>query len=125
MATTAVEGFVRALQQAEEKHDPQPLVDVFSDDGETWSVARPVSRTGKEAIRRFWSDYLSAFAQVRSEFTRVIEHDGSAALEWRSDATLSSGQRLQYQGVSLIEVDGGKVTRFRTYFDPRRFTTHS
>ena len=31
----------------------------------------------------------------------------------------ANGNDVSYDGVSLLEIEDGKVTRFRAYFDPR------
>ena len=47
----------------------------------------------------------------------VKEADGFAVLEWTSDAELAAGKRVTYRGVSILEADGDRVARFRTYYD--------
>lgn len=115
------ERFVAALKEAEQARRPEPLVDVFAEEAELWSVARPQPRHGKDGAREFWSDYLDAFEEVRSEFKSVVERDGRAALEWESDATLAGGREIHYAGVTVLELEGDRVVRFRTYFDPTPF----
>lgn len=51
----------------------------------------------------------------------MVESNGSAVLEWISEGTLTSGEPLKYQGVSIIETVDGKVQRFRTYYDSAAF----
>ena len=42
-------------------------------------------------------------------------------LEWTSDATLTDGRPLQYRGVTVIVLDGDKITKLRTYYDSAQF----
>jgi ketosteroid isomerase-like protein len=42
-------------------------------------------------------------------------------LEWTTSGD-ANGKDVSYDGVSLLEIEGGKVSRFRAYFDPRTVT---
>lgn len=59
--------------------------------------------------------------RIRSEFTHLGEGEGGAVLEWRSRGQLVDGEPIQYSGVSLLELDGGRVGRFRTSDDSAVF----
>ena len=58
---------------------------------------------------------------MRSEFTDTRRAHGFAALEWKSDGALPDGKPVRYRGVSLIDFDGERVRRFRTYYDTAVF----
>ena len=129
MAQDIANHFMGALQQAEASGDTASLVSLFDDSSELENPARSVTRRGRDGAEQFWREYLSAFGSVRSEFTHVHETDGSAALEWRSEGTLPSGEPVSYRGVSLIEFAKGggeredrrRVRRFCTYYDSATF----
>jgi hypothetical protein len=53
-----------------------------------------------------------------SEFRNVFATEEGAALEWTTQGT-SNGEDASYDGVSILEIEGGKVRRFMAYFDPR------
>ena len=55
---------------------------------------------------------------MRSEFRNVIATEDRAALEWTPEGT-SNRNAVSYSGVSILEIEGGKVRRFMAYFDPR------
>jgi ketosteroid isomerase-like protein len=56
---------------------------------------------------------------MRSEFRNIFADDaGHAALEWNTSGD-ANGNDVSYDGVSLLEVEDGKVSRFRAYFDLR------
>jgi ketosteroid isomerase-like protein len=55
---------------------------------------------------------------MRSEFRNVFATEEGAALEWTTQGT-SNGDSLAYDGVSILEIEGGKVRRFMAYFDTR------
>jgi ketosteroid isomerase-like protein len=48
----------------------------------------------------------------------VFATEEGAALEWTTEGT-SDGDSVSYAGVSILEVEGGKVRRFMAYFDTR------
>jgi ketosteroid isomerase-like protein len=114
--------FMEALQEAERRRDPRPLVSLFGPDATLWSPRR--EGRGQEGALRFWHDYFAAFRDVRSEFVAVTESDGFAALEWRSTGHLADGAPVSYRGVSLIESADERVRAFRTYFDTAPFGRH-
>lgn len=51
---------------------------------------------------------------------------GSAGLFWRPAGTNAHGQPLQYEGVSLLELnEDGKIARFNGFFDSKQITMQS
>jgi ketosteroid isomerase-like protein len=117
------ERFMAALQQAEKGHDPGPLAEMFADDAELTNLARPEPARGRDGAREFWADYLKAFGEIRSEFGLVVADGPAAVMEWTSEGTLPNGKPITYRGVSVVETAGGKVAKFRTYYDTAAFVT--
>ncbi|HEX8912617.1 MAG TPA: nuclear transport factor 2 family protein [Humisphaera sp.] len=122
MPNPTTKAFIQALQSAEASKDVGPLVQLFDAQAELENPARGVSQRGADGAKSFWSDYLSAFDSVHSEFTHVLEADGSATLEWVSEGRLAKGGGpVRYRGTSILEFRGGKVSRFATYYDSAAF----
>jgi ketosteroid isomerase-like protein len=121
MAGRFAEDFMRRLRAAEASRDAGPLVEVFADDAELSNLARQEPARGRAGAEEFWRDYLSAFKTIRSEFTHTIEGDGGTLLEWESSGELPNGSPIRYRGVSVLEVAGDRVKRFRTYYDSAAF----
>ena len=69
----------------------------------------------------FWTRYLRAFGQIRSTFTRIWSDDERAILEWTSSGTLPNGLPIEYNGVSLLDLDGDRIKGFRAYYDSAAF----
>ena len=44
--------------------------------------------------------------------------EGHATLEWTTTG-IANGRTVEYGGVSILEIEDGKVKRFMAYFDPR------
>jgi len=111
--------FVEALRKLEEDRDVEALVEVHTDDCDVGNVAVPKTFSGHEGLREFWTSYRDTFGEMKSEFRNVFADDaGHAALEWNTSGD-ANGKDVSYDGVSLLEIQDDKVSRFRAYFDPR------
>ena len=110
--------FIDALGRLESGRDTDPIVATFAEDCEVGNVLAPERFHGHDGARTFWTEYREAFADVRSSFRNVVAADGRAALEWTTEGTSAAGEPFRYDGVSILEVEGDRVTRFRAYFDP-------
>jgi ketosteroid isomerase-like protein len=124
VAQPVTQQFMDALREAERRRDPEPLLPLFAEDAQASKVSRKTPARGREEIRRFWSDYLQLFERIESEFLTVLTNDLGAALEWRSRGRLRNGRPVDYRGVTLLEVEGLQVRRFRTYYDTAAFVVH-
>ena len=113
--------FMQSLQHAERTGELDRLLALFHDDAEALNLGRTEPAQGRDGLEEFWRTYLSAFREIRSEFTHVIEADEGAVLEWVSRGALPNGEPVEYRGVSVLEVDGEHVRRFRTYYDSAVF----
>ena len=122
MSQEVAERFRDALWKLEEDRDVEPLVEVHADDCETGNVAVPRTFQGHDGLREFWTNYRKTFDEMKSEFRSVFADDeGHAALEWTTTGT-ANGRTVEYGGVSILEIEDGKVKRFMAYFDPREIT---
>ena len=110
--------FIDALQETERTRDPEKVSALFAPDAELHSYTRD-QRGSNAAV--FWKEYLDAFQSVQSRFTRVQDEGKAAVLEWESEGALPSGEPIRYEGVTLLEFDGDRVSRFRTYYDSAAF----
>jgi ketosteroid isomerase-like protein len=87
-------------------------------DCDVGNVAVPRTFSGHDGLREFWKSYRDTFGEMRSEFRNVLADDaGHAALEWNT-SDRANGKDVSYDGVSLLEIEDGKVSRFRACFDP-------
>ncbi len=122
MSKEVADRFIEALWKLEEDGDVEPLVEIHTEDCEVGNVAGSRTFSGHEGLREFWTSYRNTFDEMKSEFRNVFADDaGRAALEWSTEGT-SNGNKVSYEGVSILEIEGDKVSRFRAYFDPRRLT---
>jgi steroid delta-isomerase-like uncharacterized protein len=115
--------FVEALRRLEEDRDVEALVEIHAEDCDVGNVAVLRTFSGHDGLREFWTSYRDTFGEMKSEFRNVFADDaGHAALEWNTSGE-ANGKNVSYDGVSLLETEEGKVSRFRAYFDPRSLST--
>jgi predicted ester cyclase len=115
--------FVEALRKLEEDRDVEDLVEIHTEDCDVGNVAVPKTFSGHDGLREFWTGYRDTFGEMRSDFRNVFADEaGHAALEWNTSGE-ANGKDVSYDGVSLLEIADGKVSRFRAYFDPRSISS--
>jgi ketosteroid isomerase-like protein len=110
--------FVAALHALERDRDVTTIAGLFDEDSEIGNVVSPRDFRGREGAREFWEAYRHWFGEIESTFRNVIVSDGRAALEWTTTGSSASGDPITYDGVSILEMTNGRITRFRAYFDP-------
>ncbi len=118
MPDTLSQRFIDALTVLESSRDPEPLVSLFAADAEVGNVIAPEKFHGTEGARDFWTKYRDTFQTLQSTFRNQVEQGDRIVLEWSTQGTSAQGAPIEYDGVSLLELENGKVSRFRAYFDP-------
>ena len=118
MSEQLAKRFIEALGKLEAERDLETITALFAEESECGNVVAPEKFHGREGAREFWgAKYRDTFGEVRSTFRSVFAADTFAALEWTTEGTASDGAPVSYEGVSILETDGERVTRFRAYFD--------
>ena len=95
----------------------QVEADAFADGHDVVTVV--LRYRGPDGARQFWLNYRSTFGDVESSFRTVVSSKDAAALEWTTEGTVS-GTPVRYDGVTVLELAGGKITRSCAYFDTTR-----
>ncbi len=119
MAEDTAEKFVNALGKLEADRDLETIVALFS---ETCEIGNVVTEDNDHKIdaRQFWQSYRDNFGEVKSTFRNRIITENTAALEWKTTGTNAEGHEFEYDGVSVLEMEEDKITRFHAYFDPNK-----
>lgn len=117
MSEQVAENFVQALRTLEESRDLESIVALHAEAAEVGNIVAPEKFHGQEGAREFWTKYRDTFGEVRSTFRNRIITDGRAALEWTTEGTSSGGEKINYEGVSILEIEADRITRFRAYFN--------
>ena len=117
MADDVARQFIAALGRLESQSDLDTIVSLFVEGAQVGNALMPEHFHGRDGAREFWKRYRDTFSEVRSTFRNVIVGEGHMALEWSTEATDLDGDHVSYDGVSILEIQGPAITRFRAYFD--------
>lgn len=117
MPRELAEKFIEALGRLESDQDVDAMVELFSEDCVLGNSGAHGHFHGKDGARQFWSRYHSAFRDMKSTFRNIIASERCAALEWTTEGSSAQGNRVSYDGVSVLEMSGDKISRFEAYFD--------
>jgi ketosteroid isomerase-like protein len=112
--------FIEALAALEQKGNLERMLDLFAEACNIGNALHPEQFQGKDGAREFWTSYRTRFPDVHSTIRNIITGDDSIAIEWTACATGRSGTEFHYDGVSVINVRGKEITRFRAYFDTKK-----
>ena len=125
MPAVTAEQFIAALREVEEQSNVEAMRPLHAADAEVSNVTMTEPDRGPDGAVHFWSKYRESFTRVHSEFRNIVENDKAALLEWTTEVTTAVGVSTTYDGVSVIEYgDGGRIRRFRAYFNPNALTAH-
>ena len=119
MAEATAKKFIDALGKLEAERDLDTICALFADDCDIANVITE-DNDRQTGAREFWQSYRDNFADVKSTFRNEIIADNRAALEWDTTGTSSEGNEFEYDGVSILEIEEDKITRFRAFFDPSK-----
>lgn len=117
MTEKTAKDFIGALNKLEANRDLETICGLFSENCEIGNVVTEDKNIGAP---EFWTSYRGSFDKVNSTFRNEIIMDGAAALEWKTTGTNSEGREFEYEGVSILEIEGDKITRFHAYFDANK-----
>jgi hypothetical protein len=78
---------------------------------------------GQDGARTFWTNYQQNFREAATEFFQITSNAESAGLFWTTRGLDATGERFEYDGVTLVVFgDDGLVTLFRGYYDTRELS---
>lgn len=120
---------LEALYGAYNRHDAEAAAALYDADGMHEDVAfgRPVR--GHEAIAEGLRRFFAAFPDARWEPSAQLEEHGRAFSRYLLTATLQQdmgpfhavGQRLELDGVHVLETAAGFITRSQDFWDGGTF----
>ena len=118
MSEQKAEQFIAALRELEESENVESIVALYGENSEIGNSTLTEPMRGTDGAREFWTSYRKTFGQISSEFKNKIHSETSSALEWTTTGTSSDGNKIIYDGVSVLEFDGDVISRFHAYFNP-------
>jgi len=113
---------VRDFEKAFNRRDVDALVACFTP-GATYTDTFFGPHTGSEALRAMFARMFHEGRDYAWVMDTVVETPAAAAAEWTfgyvvSDSIpRSAGRRVRFRGMSLFELQGGKIARYREYFN--------
>jgi ketosteroid isomerase-like protein len=116
--------FIEALAVLEQDGELEPILSTFTESCEIGTPVIPEKLQGKDRAREFWHNYRTSYRNIRSTFRNIVIGDNSIALEWTANGINRSGKEFRYDGVSILDTAGTRITHFRTYFDSRVIQEH-
>ena len=117
MAKELAKKFIDALHKLEADRDLETIVGLFDENAKVGNV---VTQNPDMNPREFWQNYRNNFDEIESTFRNEIVTENTAALEWKTTGTNAEGHEFEYEGVSVLETEDDKITRFHAYFDPNK-----
>ncbi len=120
MIEQTAEQFIAALGEVESGGDLEPMVALYAEGCEVGNVTMSHHEQGVEGAHTFWKNYQATLGKARSVFRNRIYGENRAALEWETEGHNQHDKPIRYEGVSILETDGDKITRFYAYFDPHK-----
>jgi len=112
--------FIEALAALEQRGNIERMLDIFAEACEIGNALHPEQFHGKTGAQEYWKSYRTTFRERHSTIRNIVVGDDSIALEWTSHAIDGSGKEFHYDGVSVADVRGKEITRFRSYFDTKK-----
>ncbi|HEX9821647.1 MAG TPA: nuclear transport factor 2 family protein [Methylomirabilota bacterium] len=113
---------VREFEEAFNRQDVGALVACFTP-GATYTDTFFGAHTGSADLRTMFERMFREGRDYSWVMDAVVESGDTAAAEWTfgyvvTDAIpRSAGRRVRFRGMSLFELEGGRVARYREYFD--------
>ena len=118
---TIVEGMFDALNA----RDYAKAAGAIAEHCEWHSVATEGVHRGPGAIVKGLREFVAAFPDWRADVKSVTAAGERVVIEWDSSGTFRhpfrgkppNGKRFRRRGCSVAEVEGGKIVRYRDYYD--------
>ncbi len=106
-------------------HDLEKLMTYFPEDVVYEDAALGVVNHNKTELRKFASDFFTAFPDTHFEFISAVVSGNHAAVEWVMSGTQTgdmpnmpaSNKKMSVRGVSVMEIRNGKVVHDVDYWD--------
>lgn len=115
-------GLIADFERAFNRQDVPALLACFTSDA-TYRDNFFGPHAGEAELRAMFERMFREGRDYRWRMDHVVESADRAAAEWTfgyvvTDAIpRSAGRRVQFRGMSLFELRGGKIAAYREYFD--------
>ena len=125
MSALLPEAIVEGMFDALNARDYAKAAGAIAEHCEWQSVANESVHRGPGAIVAGLREFVAAFPDWRADVKNVIVAGDQVVIEWDSSGTFQNtfrgrkpnGKRFRRRGCSVAEVEGGKIVRYRDYYD--------
>ena len=125
MTDLSPEGVVVGFFEALAAHDFNRAAGPIAEDCDWQNVASGARFRGPEAIVKGLREFVAAFPDWRVSVDRVTCAGEIVVVEWDTSGTFQqpfrgakpNGKRFNRQGCAVAEVRGGKIVRYRDFYD--------
>ena len=125
MTAADAEALVRSYYDALNARDYDRAAGAFSETCDYVSVASGVRFTGYSSLLNGLREFAEAFPDWRVDVEHVVSSGDEVVVEWKTSGTHEgefrgappTGIRWERSGCAVAEVRGGKIVRYRDYFD--------
>ena len=113
---------VREFEAAFNRHDVEALVACFTPTGRYVDNFFG-AHAGHAELRAMFERMFHEGRDYTWRMDTVVETPGTATAEWTfsyvvTDAVpRSAGKKIGFRGMSIFELEGGRIARYREYFD--------
>ena len=113
---------VRDFEKAFNRQDVEGLVACFTPEG-SYTDTFFGAHTGSAALRAMFERMFREGRDYSWVMDVLVESRDTAAAEWTFGYVVSNaiprsaGRRVRFRGMSLFELQGGRIARYREYFD--------
>ena len=111
---------IAGLRDAINAHDLEAVVACFAERYENETPAHPArSFTGRDQVRRNWTQILAGVPDLTAEIVRTATCDGALWAEWDWTGRRRDGGAFAMRGVTILGVDEtGAIAWTRFYMEP-------
>ena len=121
MAAQAIEpaAIVEQLRQATNDRDVERLVACFNADYRNETPVHPERGfTGREQVRRNWTQIFAAIPDISADVIRVVVDGSTTWTEWEHRGTRADGSAHLMRGVVIFGIEGAGIAWARFYLEP-------
>jgi limonene-1,2-epoxide hydrolase len=118
-ASPANEEVIRQFCAAFSRRDVDELLGFFADDAVYHNIPMAPAH-GKEAIKALLSSFVPGSPEIEFEMRNVASSDAVVFTE-RIDRMTFGGKPVALPVAGVFEVENGKITAWRDYFDLQQF----
>ncbi|MEO7744365.1 MAG: ester cyclase [Usitatibacter sp.] len=125
MTDLTPEGVVRGYFEALNARDFARAAGPIAEDCEWTSIATEKTHRGPAAIVAGLREFVAAFPDWRVDLERVTTAGSIVIVEWDTSGTFQkpfrgqqpNGRRFRRRGCAVADVEGGRIVRYRDYYD--------